>query len=186
MSWDESDEEFMQLVHDLDEEMGGYASADIHRPTVNDPPQASAPCAQGLHRHGDATHASGDEAARPELYSPLRRYFMSHAWKQLQLAVKTLAEAGSQRERLRRAAQNNLAKLRPRDLPAEIRSDFVALTEEIGLCHALRGTDAMESRIDALDDPAINLIIASIIGMYDAVARYEPIPATAERRQTPR
>jgi hypothetical protein len=101
---------------------------------------------------------------------------MSIAWEQLRRAVHTLAEAGPQRERLTRAFVDHLTPLRPKDVPAEIRDDFVALIAALPACRSGRDATAVHSRLAALDDATVRTMTVSIIAMYDAVARYEPIP----------
>ena len=103
---------------------------------------------------------------------------MSHAWKKLRSAVGKLVKEGSQRERLA-AAMIDLATLKAKDLPIEIRQEFVAAMDYV--CHSPnqeQGTN-MEFIIAALKDADVNIMVQSILGMYDAVTRYQPIPRGA-------
>jgi hypothetical protein len=100
---------------------------------------------------------------------------MSFAWERLRQAVHTLAAPGSQRERLAQAFADCLAGLRPKDLPAEVRQEFAQLADALLLCRASRDAAMVRTRLDSIDDARIGGMIAAIIAMYDAVARYEPI-----------
>lgn len=109
---------------------------------------------------------------------------MSHAWERLRLAMHTLAQTGMQRERLARVIVQHLTGLRQKDLPAEIRGDFAKLLDDRYVCRTPGDVAAVKSQLDALNDADIGGMIDTIIGMYDAVARYEPIPRMREERQT--
>jgi hypothetical protein len=95
---------------------------------------------------------------------------MSVAWKQFHLAMYELAGPESQGARLSRAVAQHLSRLTEKDVPSEIRTQFVELLREV---------DAL-GRLDAVDFPdrdrdqrtASN--IRSIISMYDALIRYQP------------
>lgn len=106
---------------------------------------------------------------------------MSIAWEQLRQAVHALAAVGPQRERLARAFVDHLTPLRPKDVPAEIRDEFVALIAALPACRSERDAAAVHSRLAALDDAGVRTMTVSIIAMYDAVARYEPIPMLTAR-----
>jgi hypothetical protein len=100
---------------------------------------------------------------------------MSHAWKKLRAAVGKLIKEGSQRERLA-AAMIDLATLKAKDLPIEIRQEFVFTIDYV--CHSRiqePGT-SVELMISTMKDAEVNTIVQSILNMYDAVTRYQPIP----------
>lgn len=99
---------------------------------------------------------------------------MSYAWKQLRLAVTVLAGTGPQRERLIHA-YTKLIDLKQKDLPAEIRISFAELTQNIVLYPTQDVHGIVRSKVDSLDDGEIGSIIHSIIDMYDAVTRYQPM-----------
>lgn len=111
---------------------------------------------------------------------------MSHAWEQLRQAVHVLAQTGSPRERLARAFADHLADLRQKDLPAEIRQDFTKLADTLYFYRTSPDAAAVNGRLESVDDAAIGRMITSILAMYDAVARYQPIPAMPQERQRDR
>ncbi|MGV3742205.1 MAG: hypothetical protein ACO1NO_07840 [Burkholderiaceae bacterium] len=100
---------------------------------------------------------------------------MSHAWKKLRSAVGKLVKEGSQRERLT-AAMIDLATLKAKDLPIEIRQEFVVAMDYV--CHSgIQGDNpSLELVISRLKDADVHIMVQSILGMYDAVTRYQPIP----------
>lgn len=100
---------------------------------------------------------------------------MSHAWKKLRSAVGKLVKEGSQRERLA-GAMIDLATLKAKDLPIEIRQEFLAAMDYVcPNCVQEQGA-SMELVINTLKDAEVNVIVQSILGMYDAVTRYQPLP----------
>jgi hypothetical protein len=103
---------------------------------------------------------------------------MSHAWKKLRSAVGKLVRAGSQRERLADAVIE-LAALKIRDLPIEIRQEFIAAMDCVGKIPAHEPGTSMEMLIGAMKDSDVNLMVHSILNMYDVVTRYQPIPYSA-------
>lgn len=82
---------------------------------------------------------------------------------------------GSQRERLA-AAMIDLATLKAKDLPLEIRQDFIAAMEYV--CHnrIQEHGASIELMITSMKDDEVNIMVQSILNMYDAVTRYQPIP----------
>ncbi len=100
---------------------------------------------------------------------------MSHAWETLRLAVHKLAQSGSRRERLAEAFTKYLHALRPKDLPLEVRKDFAKLKEDIHINRAYNSPDKATDKFESIDDTDVGLMIDSIIDIYDAVTRYQPI-----------
>jgi hypothetical protein len=109
---------------------------------------------------------------------------MSHAWKKLRAAVGKLVRGGSQRERLAEAIIE-LAALKVRDLPLEIRPEFVAAMDCVGKIPVHEHDACMEMMIGAMKDSDVNLMVHSILNMYDAVTRYQPIPYSARAPAIP-
>lgn len=109
---------------------------------------------------------------------------MSHAWKKLRSAVGKLVKPGSQRERLA-AAMTDLATLRARDLPIEIRQEFIAAMDYV--CHdRIQEHDAtIVHMIDSMKDAEVNVMVQSILNMYDAVTRYQPVPFNTRSSNVP-
>jgi len=104
---------------------------------------------------------------------------MSHAWESLRLAVHRLAQAGSRRERLAEAFTEYLHGLRPKDLPAEVRKDFTKLKEDIHISCGYIALGQTTDKLESIDDAGVGRIIDSIIDIYDAVTRYQPILTTS-------
>lgn len=103
---------------------------------------------------------------------------MSHAWETLRLAVHKLAQSGSRRERLAEAFTKYLHGLRPKDLPLEVRKDFAKLKEDIHINGGYKALDKVTDKFESIDDANVGLMIDSIIDIYDAVTRYQPILAS--------
>lgn len=106
---------------------------------------------------------------------------MGYAWNKLRSAVHCLAQPGSQRERLTAAIGLHLICLRPKDLPAASRAEFASVIDRLCLGRVLEQKNASVKRmVDAIDDCEVAAMVASILSVYDAVTRYQPILATAE------
>jgi DNA-directed RNA polymerase subunit N (RpoN/RPB10) len=107
---------------------------------------------------------------------------MSYAWENLSQAMRTLASCGTQRERLLRAYTSYLTRLTSKDVPAEIREQLDRLTIEIRCCSIKEG-HSLKHISDGVGDNEVEAMIDSVIRMYDAVARYQPLPAASRVRQ---
>jgi hypothetical protein len=110
---------------------------------------------------------------------------MSLAWKSFHLAMYALTSAAPQRERLLRAYRLHLSRLNPKEMPSEVRDDFAALAANITRCPAARHECSIKNTIDAAQDHEIAAMINSIIKMYDAVTRYQPLLSKADRSEKP-
>lgn len=110
---------------------------------------------------------------------------MSLAWKSFHLAMYALTSAAPQRDRLLRAYRLHLSRLSPKEMPAEVREDFAALTATITRCPADKHECRIKNTIDAAQDHEIAAMINSIIKMYDAVTRYQPLLSKADRSEQP-
>jgi hypothetical protein len=102
---------------------------------------------------------------------------MSTAWNELHAAVQLLMGTGPQQERLAAAFTNHLLALRPKDLPSEIRGRFVHL---INVLYVHRIHEPVSKAVDPLEATTgadVGAMIQTILDLYDAVTRYEPIPA---------
>lgn len=100
---------------------------------------------------------------------------MSSAWHKLKRAVHVLAGAESPRQRLLHCYTSHLADLRPKNLPAEIRNEFSSLTLQLSRVPGPSIGDLRQA-VDAISDEEVISMIHSIIDMYDAVTRYQPLP----------
>ncbi|MDB5761995.1 MAG: hypothetical protein JWQ21_990 [Herminiimonas sp.] len=101
---------------------------------------------------------------------------MSTTWNELHAAVQLLIGPGPQRERLAAAFTNHLQWLRPKDFPSEVRDRFVQLINVlyVNRIHESAGKDV--GPIAASDGADMNAMSQTILELYDAVTRYEPIP----------
>jgi hypothetical protein len=100
---------------------------------------------------------------------------MSYAWNELRLAVHCLAEAGAQRERLTAAIAGHLSCIRPKDLPLALRQEFASVIDRLCLGRVLEQDASVRRMAEALDDKEVNTMIGTILHLYDAVTRYQPI-----------
>lgn len=99
---------------------------------------------------------------------------MSHAWIRLRAAVHILGRAGTPRERLAIAFNRYLMGLKPKEVPPEIRADFIKLLSWAEQHRDTRKHTANASFLLA-KEAEVALMIDLLIDMYDAVTRYEPI-----------
>jgi hypothetical protein len=100
---------------------------------------------------------------------------MPNAWEAFHSSLQILAGPESQRNRLARACSEQLAHLSKRDVPAEIRDEFLKL-----LTGAVRNRGQADQRsilenLSGIEDGDVIGMINAIIRMYDAVTRYQPI-----------
>jgi hypothetical protein len=72
-------------------------------------------------------------------------------------------------------------RLSKKDVPAEIREQFAGLQDEISRCPAKEGECGVKNTLEAMSDEEIRIMITSIIRMYDAVTRYQPILSLTEK-----
>lgn len=100
---------------------------------------------------------------------------MCFAWKQLQSAIRLLASTGDRRDRLQ-GALNKLIKLKTRDLPSEVATDFESLVGGISRFPVKNIAQEIRAEVEALTDTEVTEAIRKIMAMYDAVAAYQPRP----------
>lgn len=99
---------------------------------------------------------------------------MSQAWIRLRAAVHILGQEGRPRERLARAYNRYLLGLKPKEVPPEIRADFIRLIHWAKEQGDGKRHPANETFISA-KDAEVTVMVGLVIDMYDAVTRYEPI-----------
>lgn len=99
---------------------------------------------------------------------------MSQAWIRLRAAVHILGHEGTSRERLAAAFNRYLLGLNPKEVPPEIRSNFIKLLQWAQQQKRSRHRPA-NCLFELAKDAEVTLMIGLIIDMYDAVTRYEPI-----------
>ncbi|MDB5823173.1 MAG: hypothetical protein JWR21_1877 [Herminiimonas sp.] len=97
---------------------------------------------------------------------------MSVAWKQFHLAVYRLAGSEPQSERLANAVTMHLSRLTEKDVPSEIRPQFVEFLSRV---RDLRTVPPDVATPQQENEPGIQENIRSIVSMYDALIRYQPI-----------
>jgi hypothetical protein len=107
---------------------------------------------------------------------------MSKAWQLLQSAVQQLAKSGTQRDRLANAITENMLLLRLKDLPFEIRKDFSKLLNGINWEQVVDKRLTVRERLDSINDAEIDLMIDSILDMYDSVTRYQPLKINEDKQ----
>jgi hypothetical protein len=100
---------------------------------------------------------------------------MCYAWRQLQAAIRVLASTGDRRDRLQ-CAMSKLIKLKARDLPSEVSSDFTSLVSGISRFPVKNINQEIRAEVEALTDTQVTEAINKIMAMYDAVAAYQPRP----------
>ena len=104
---------------------------------------------------------------------------MAHAWNKLGAAVHCLTSADSQRERLSIAIVEHLICLRPKDLAAASGAEFTSMIDRLCLGR-MQELGSVQRMVDAIDDHEVAAMVDSILGMYDAVVRYQLIRAIEE------
>lgn len=104
---------------------------------------------------------------------------MPSAWEAFHAAAQILAGPESQRARLARAYAEQLAYLGKKDIPKEIRDDFLKVMN-LTLCAGGPDKRAIMEGLSAMGDAEITGAINTIIRMYDTVTRYEPILAATD------
>jgi hypothetical protein len=110
---------------------------------------------------------------------------MSLAWKSFHLAMYALTSAEPQRERLLRAYRLHLSPLSPKDIPAEVRDEFIALSRRITREHGGPGECSVKKTVEAAEEREVVSMINSIIKMYDAVTRYQPLLRHSDQGERP-
>lgn len=103
---------------------------------------------------------------------------MPLAWECFHRAMYVLTGSDPQRERLLRVYRNNLKCLDGKDVPAEIRDDFVRLSTSLE-----RETVESLNGSQLLDEWEVAAAINALIRMYDVLARYEPIRCVQPERE---
>lgn len=96
----------------------------------------------------------------------------AQGWKSLHAAVHTLAGASDQKQRLESAIIFNLSQINPqRDLPPEVRPNFVAFMREMRAHHTRDSEGAVWEVVKLMDSLQRQQAITHIIDFYDAVSR---------------
>jgi hypothetical protein len=101
-----------------------------------------------------------------------KREPMSQAWRKLRSAVDKLVQKGLQRERLA-AAIMELATLRTKDLPLEIRPDFAFVMDKVCFGRIQEQGATIQAMVDAMCEEDVEFVVQSILAMYDTVTRHE-------------
>lgn|SRR5690606_30068939 len=96
----------------------------------------------------------------------------AQGWNSLHAAVHTLAGASNQKQRLESAIIFNLSQINPeRDLPPEVRRNFVAFMREMRARHTRDSEGAVWEVVNLMDSLQRQQAITHIIDFYDAVSR---------------
>lgn len=98
---------------------------------------------------------------------------MSYAWHQLRCAVRALNRSCTRREQLA-CALGRVARLRPRDLPAEVVDDFEKLVGGIARFPVKNVHREIKSRVAMLTDAEVAEAIRLVSAMHDVLEIYQP------------
>jgi len=106
---------------------------------------------------------------------------MSSAWESFRLSMHILTGPHSARERLIKAYKTHLMHVSPKDMPTEIRQEFLRLATRFTPGQTAKNQCIISHTVMQMDDQEIAATIYAIINMYDALTRYQPIPKLSER-----
>ena len=95
-----------------------------------------------------------------------------YAWQKLHLAVDTLCGQGSQAARLADAVQLYLVNVRPDDLPADLRGEFLQAMSELKAVGAHGEEANIRATINSLDASVREQAIRKILHIFSAVCRH--------------
>jgi hypothetical protein len=99
---------------------------------------------------------------------------MPTAWEAFHSSIQILAGPESQRSRLAQACSEHLTRLSKKDVPAEIRDEFVKVLTGV-VRNKGHDRSAIMENLSCIEDREVFGMINAIVRMYDAVTRYEPI-----------
>lgn len=94
-----------------------------------------------------------------------------YAWEKLYLAVDALCGQGSQDTRLINATTHGLLKVRPDDLPAELRGEFLHLLRELTAVHVDGREENARATIKGLGASDREKAVRTILILFSAVCR---------------
>jgi hypothetical protein len=95
-----------------------------------------------------------------------------YAWEKLHLAVGTLCGQGSQTARLADAVKLYLIHVRPDDLPADLRREFIQLMSDLKTV-GVHGEEAnIQATIGSLDASVREQAIRKILHIFSSVCRH--------------
>jgi len=95
-----------------------------------------------------------------------------YTWEKLYLAVGALCGQGSQRTRLANATTLYLVHLRPDDLPAHLRREFIQLMSDLK-AFRVHGEEAnIHTAISNLDASVREQVIRKIVHIFSSVCRH--------------
>lgn len=95
-----------------------------------------------------------------------------YAWEKLFLAVGVLCGQGSQSERLINAARLGLLHIRPDDLPAELRREFIQLMHDLTAVQAESKEASIQATVDSLGSSERENAVRTVLIIFSAVSRY--------------
>ena len=95
-----------------------------------------------------------------------------YAWEKLHLAVETLCGRGSQTSRLADAVSTYLVHVRPDDLPADLRREFLQVMSELNAGQELVEEANIQATISRLDASVQEQAIQKIVHIFSAVCRH--------------
>jgi hypothetical protein len=95
-----------------------------------------------------------------------------YTWEKLYLAVGALCGEGSQRARLANATALYLVHLRPDDLPAELRREFIQLMSDLKVVRVHGEQPNVHAAISSLDASVREQAIRRIVHIFSTVSRH--------------
>ena len=95
-----------------------------------------------------------------------------YAWEKLFLAVGALCGQGSQSERLINATTLGLVHVRPDDLPAELRGEFIKLMHDLTAVQAEDNEARIQATVETLDTSERENAVRTILVIFSAACRY--------------
>ncbi|WP_377705454.1 hypothetical protein [Pseudoduganella sp. UC29_71] len=98
---------------------------------------------------------------------------MSQAFAEFSSAVWHLAGHGAQKDRLKRACALSLVRMRPNEVPTEVRHLFDDLRQRLRDAPTLTSV-ALQQNIERLDDHEASELIDGVLRIFATVARYQP------------
>ena len=94
-----------------------------------------------------------------------------YTWEKLYLAVDALCGQGGQDARLMNAATRGLLQVRPDDLPAELRGEFLRLKRDLTAVRVDGDEANVQATIKTLDASDRERAVRTILILFSAVCR---------------
>lgn len=99
---------------------------------------------------------------------------MSRAWEFFALAIQELAKPGTPKDRLTATVIEYILPLRPKDLPSEVRKEFLNLVDGVHRWQLVAQRERVQKMLDAKNTAETELMIDSILAIHRTVSQYQP------------